>query len=111
MISGVVIAALAVAGLAVGALLLWQERGRTGRQQAQTRENLGLALQTLDQYERATIAGDFSRDPERGQEVESLQLDVIQLYGRLIEQNPDDRRRSSAATRGPITGWPTSAPA
>ncbi len=99
MIAGVVVATLAVVGLAVGTLLLWRERGRTGRQQAQTRENLGLALQTLDQYERATIAGDFSRDPERGQEVESLQLDVIQLYGRLIEQNPDDRATRLSAAR------------
>ncbi len=98
-IAVIVVAAMAVAGLAVGTLLLWRERGRTGRQQAQTRENLGLALQTLDQYERATIAGDFSRDRERGQQVESLQLDVIQLYGRLVRQNPDNRSTRLRAAR------------
>jgi tetratricopeptide (TPR) repeat protein len=91
MMASVAVAALALAGLAVGTILLWRERGRTSLQQAQTRENLRLALEALDHFSRAAVEGDYNRDPERAEQVEALQLDAIQLYARLIRQNPGDK--------------------
>jgi hypothetical protein len=91
MMASAVVVALAMAGLTVGTILLWRERGRTSLQQAQTRENLGLALEALDHFSRTAVEGDYSRDPERAEQVQALQLDAVAIYRRLIRQNPGDR--------------------
>jgi eukaryotic-like serine/threonine-protein kinase len=74
---------LAVTLLSVGSALLWREQRRT-------RGNLDLALQALDDFGRVTGEVGFGRDPERTQEQRGLQLNSVQLYERLIRQNPAD---------------------
>jgi tetratricopeptide (TPR) repeat protein len=78
-----VVLALAVIGLAVGAGLLWREQSRA-------RENLRAALTALDEYCLSTCGMEFTRDPERAQEVRGLQVKALAIYERVLGQNPDD---------------------
>ncbi len=75
--------AVAVLGLAVGAGLLWREQSRS-------RENLRAALTALDEYCLSTSGMEFTRDPERAQEVRGLQLKALAIYERVLVQNPGD---------------------
>jgi tetratricopeptide (TPR) repeat protein len=84
--------ALFVLGTAIGIGLLWRE-------QVRTRENLRLALIALDEFCLSTTGLELSRDPERTQEVQTLQLKALTIYERMLQQNPGDPETRWAAAR------------
>ncbi len=82
--------ALFVLGTAVGVGLLWRE-------QIRTRENLRVALVALDEFCLSTTGPELTRDPERTQEVQNLQLKALTIYERMLRQNPGDSETRWAA--------------
>jgi tetratricopeptide (TPR) repeat protein len=84
--------ALFLMGSAVGVGLLWRE-------QVRTRENLRVALLALDEFCLSTTGIELTRDPERTQEVQSLQLKALTIYERMLRQNPGDPETRWAAAR------------
>ena len=79
-------------GTAIGVGLLWRE-------QIRTRENLRLALIALDEFCLSTTGPELTRDPERTQELQNLQLKALTIYERMLRQNPGDRDARWAAAR------------
>ena len=71
-------------GTAIGVGLLWRE-------QIRTRENLRLALIALDEFCLSTTGPELTRDPERTQQLQTLQLKALTIYERMLRQNPGDR--------------------
>ena len=84
--------ALFLLGTAVGVALLWRE-------QIRTRENLRVALTALDEFCLSTTGIELTRDPERTQEVQDLQLKALTIYERMLRQNPGDPEARWAAAR------------
>ena len=84
--------ALFVLGTAIGVGLLWRE-------QIRTRENLRVALIALDEFCLSTPGLELTRDPERTQEVQNLQLKALTIYERMLKQNPGDPETRWAAAR------------
>ena len=82
--------ALFVLGTALGVGLLWRE-------QVRTRENLRVALIALDEFCLSTTGPELTRDPERTQEVQNLQLKALTIYERMLRQNPGDPETRWAA--------------
>ena len=84
--------ALFVLGTAIGVGLLWRE-------QVRTRENLRVALIALDEFCLSTTGLELTRDPERTQEVQNLQLKALTIYERMLQ--PEPRRPRDAMGRRP----------
>ena len=84
--------ALFLLGTAIGVGLLWRE-------QVRTRENLRVALIALDEFCLSTTGLELTRDPERTQEVQNLQLKALTIYERMLRQNPGDPEARWAAAR------------
>ena len=84
--------ALFLFGTAMGVGLLWRE-------QVRTRENLRVALIALDEFCLSTTGLELTRDPERTQEVQNLQLKALTIYERMLRQNPGDPETRWAAAR------------
>ena len=84
------ILALFVLGTAIGVGLLWRE-------QVRTRENLRVALIALNEFCLSTTGPELTRDPERTQEVQNLQLKALTIYERMLRQNPGDPETRWAA--------------
>ena len=89
-------------GTAIGVGLLWRE-------QIRTRENLRVALIALDEFCLSTTGPELTRDPERTQELQNLQLKALTIYERMLRQNPGDRERDGPPPV-PSTGSPISWP-
>jgi eukaryotic-like serine/threonine-protein kinase len=87
-----VVLALFLLGTGVGVALLWRE-------QVRTRENLRVALTALDEFCLSTTAVELTRDPERTQEAQDLQLKALTIYERMLRQNPSDPEARWAAAR------------
>ena len=76
------------------------DRGRLlSREQIRTRENLRLALIALDEFCLSTTGPELTRDPERTQELQNLQLKALTIYERMLRQNPGDFAPRWAAAR------------
>ena len=84
--------ALFLLGTAIGVTLLWRE-------QIRTRENLRVALTALDEFCLSTTGLEPTRDPERTQEIQNLQLKALTIYERMLRQNPGDPEAQWAAAR------------
>jgi eukaryotic-like serine/threonine-protein kinase len=83
---------LFVLGTLLGAGLLWRE-------QVRTRENLRVALIALDEFCLRAIGSELTRDPEQTQEVQNLQLRALDIYERMLRQNPGDLETRWSAAR------------
>jgi tetratricopeptide (TPR) repeat protein len=83
---------LFVLGTLLGAGLLWRE-------QVRTRENLRVALIALDEFCLRTIGSELTRDPEQTQEIQNLQLRALNIYERMLRQNPGDLDTRWSAAR------------
>ncbi len=90
--SATTVLALLLVGTAIGVGLLWRE-------QVRTRENLRVALIALDEFCLSTTGLELTRDPERTQEIQNLQLKALTIYERMLRQNPGDTEAQWAAAR------------
>ena len=84
------VVALFLLGTTVGLGFLWRE-------QVRTRENLRVALIALDEFCLSTTGLELTRDPERVQDVQDLQLRALTIYERMLRENPADREARWAA--------------
>ncbi len=97
-----VVLALFLVGAGVGVGLLWRE-------QVRTRENLRVALIALDEFCLSTTGLELTRDPERTQAVQDLQLKALTIYERMLRETRATPR-PDGPRRGPSTGSPISWP-
>ena len=58
-----------------------------------------MALIALDEFCLSTTGLELTRDPERTQELQNLQLKALTIYERMLRQNPGDPETRWAAAR------------
>ena len=88
-ILGVMLLAVALS-LAVSAMRVWREQSRTQEANLRLSDNLGLALQALDEIYLKVAEERLPRDPARKQEYSDLLKRTLNFYEQFARQNSTD---------------------
>jgi eukaryotic-like serine/threonine-protein kinase len=97
--AGTLVVLVAMAGLAVGSVLLWREQQKTADAKGRIEQNLTLALHALDRFCLDLAEKSFFQEPDRADDVLKLQDDALRLYVHLMNENPSDRQARWEAAR------------
>jgi tetratricopeptide (TPR) repeat protein len=83
-------ALLIASGLAIGAAMLWREKNQTQAANVRLKDNLTLAMQTLDEVYMKLVEERMPRDPSRTREDEALLEKALGFYEQFAESNRTD---------------------
>src|SRR5207249_1722627 len=89
-VSGFVILVMTVLGLLVNNFLIRKEEKRTQTANEHLKENLQLAMQTLDEIYLKVAEERFPRDPQRKKDEQELLEKALGFYEKFAQQNQGD---------------------